>query len=147
MDGDGSIYRPFSNARQMRYREVSRKLSSQVSRKCLSTVEVSRKYRARRNQIQEQKLDRSTKCREAIEEAEAFSIDPPGIKELLGLRQEKGLRSSTDGKVLRRYRGGVKPHFKTSFSRGEKYRHECNPTCNSTNDPINTIISQNSLSI
>ena len=35
---------------------------------------------------QEQKLDRSSKCRGAIEEAGAFSIDPPGIEELSGLR-------------------------------------------------------------
>ena len=34
-----------------------------------------------------------------------------------------------------------------SFSKGEKHKHECNPTYNSTNDPIHTVISQNSLSI
>ena len=141
------LNRNFSNARQMRYREVSRKLSRSVSRKCLSTVEVSSLYRAIRNQIQEQKLDWATKCREAIEMAVAFSIDPPGIEELLGLRYEKGLRSSTDSKVSKWFWGGIKPHFKTSFSRGEKHRHECNPTYNSINDPINIIISQNSLSI
>ena len=38
---------------------------------------------------QEQKLDRSTKCQEAIEDADPFSIDPPGIEKLLGLRLEK----------------------------------------------------------
>ena len=65
----------------MRCREVLRKLLRQVLRKCLSTAKVSRKYRATRNQIQEQKLDRSTRCREAIEEAGAFSIDPPGIED------------------------------------------------------------------
>ena len=112
-----------------------------MSRKCLSIAEVSSKYRATRNQIQEQKLDRSTRCREVIEEVGAFSIDPPGIEELLGLRYEKGLRSSIDSKVSRRYRGGVEPLLKTSFSRGEKHSHECNPTCNSTNDPINIVIS------
>ena len=35
---------------------------------------------------QEERLDRSTRCREAIEEAGDFSIDPPGIEELSGLR-------------------------------------------------------------
>ena len=45
------------------------------------------------------------------------------------------------------YRGGVKPAFKTSFSRCEKRRHECNPTCNSTNDPINILSTQNHLLI
>ena len=57
----------------------------EVSRKCLSTAEVLSKYQATKNQIQEQKLDRSTRCREAIEEAGAFSIDQLGIDELLGL--------------------------------------------------------------
>ena len=67
-----------------------------MSRKCLSTAKESNKYRVTRNQIQEQKLDRSTKCREAIKEGGAFLIDPPGIEELSGLRYEKGLRSLTD---------------------------------------------------
>ena len=53
--------------------------------------------------------------------------------------------------VLRSYRGGknflnrstrcwegVELAFKTSFSRSEKHRHECNPTYNSTNDPNKT---------
>ena len=31
---------------------------------------------------QEERLDQSTKCLEAIEEAGDFSIDPPGIEEL-----------------------------------------------------------------
>ena len=43
-------------------------------------------YRGITHQTQEQKLDRSTRCREAIEEAGAFSIDPPGVEEVLGLR-------------------------------------------------------------
>ena len=60
----------------------------------------------------------------------------------VGIAIWKGLRSSTDSKVSRRYQRGVEPHFKTSFSREEKHRHECNPTYNSTNNPINTIISQ-----
>ena len=49
------------------------------------TAEVSSKYRGPTHQIQEQKLDRSTRCREAIEEAGAFSINPPGVEELSGL--------------------------------------------------------------
>ena len=115
--------------------------------KCLSTVEVSTKYRATTHQIQEQKLDRSTKCREAMEEAGAFSIDPPGIKELSGLRYEK----AWEARQIARCRGGIEEvsshFFKTNFSREEKHRYECNPTCNSINDPINTIISQNHLLI
>ena len=45
------------------------------------------------------------------------------------------------------YRGGVEIAFQNSLLRCEKHRYECNPTYNSTNDPINTKISQNSLSI
>ena len=41
-----------------------------------------------KNQIQEQKLNQSTRCREAIEEAGTFSIDPPGIEEVSRLCQE-----------------------------------------------------------
>ena len=118
-----------------------------VSRNWSSTAEVSSKYRTTKNQFQEQKLDRSTRCRRAIEEAGAFSIDPPSIEEVSRLREEKGLRSSTNSKVSSRCRGGVELAFQNSFSRGEKHRYECNPTYNSTNDPINTIISQNSLLI
>ena len=33
-----------------------------------------------------------------------------------------------------------------SFSRSEKHRHECNPTCNTKNDPINILSSQKHLS-
>ena len=51
--------------------------------KYLSTTEVSSKYQATTHQIQVQKLDRSTRCRKAIEEAGAFSIDPPGVEEVL----------------------------------------------------------------
>ena len=74
--------------------------------------------------------DWSTRCREVVE-----------------IVIRKRLRNSTDNKVLRRYRGGVELVFKTSFSRCEKYRHECNPTYNSTNDPINILSSQNHLLI
>ena len=83
------------------------------------------------------------------------SIDPPGVEELLR-RQEhsqsihqvsRSCRDCDKKKAweawqIARYRGGVEPAFQNSFSRGEKHRHECNPTYNSTNDPIHTIISQ-----
>ena len=48
------------------------------------------------HQMQEQKLDLSTNYREAIEEAETFSIYPLGIEKLSRLQYEKNLRSSTD---------------------------------------------------
>ena len=44
------------------------------------SVEVQ-KYRT-----QEMRLDRSTRCQEAIEGTGTFSIDPPGIEEVLRLR-------------------------------------------------------------
>ena len=88
------------------------------------------------------------------------SIDPPGVEEL-SRRQELSRsihqvsrscqdcdkKKAWEARQIARYRGGVEPAFQSSFSRWEKHRHECNPTYNSTNDPINTIISQNSLSI
>ena len=35
--------------------------------------------------------------------------------------------------------------LKNSFSRREKHRYECNKACNSTNDPINNLDTQNHL--
>ena len=85
-----------------------------------------------------------------------ISIDPTGVEKLS--RRQKHSRSIQQ--VSRSYRGGrsildrstkcrggVEQAFKTNFSRCEKHRHECNPTCNSTNDPINILSSQNHLSI
>ena len=86
------------------------------------------------------------------------SIDPPSVEEL-SRRQELSwlihqvLRRCWDcvkknawkARQIARYRGGVEPAFQNSFSRCEKHRYECNPTYNSTNDPINTKFSQNSL--
>ena len=45
-------------------------------------MQVSRKHRGTKIPDQEQKFDQSTRCREAIEEAGTFSIDPPGIEEV-----------------------------------------------------------------
>ena len=49
-------------------------------------MQVSRRCRGTQHQIPNQNLNRSSKCQEAIEEAEAFSIDPPGVEKLSGLR-------------------------------------------------------------
>ena len=105
--------------------QVSRNNSSDPWIEAWSIHQVSRSYRGDRSF-----LDRSTRYWGAVR-----------------IAIWKSLRSSTDSKVSRRDRGGVKPLFKTSFSRGENHRHECNRTCNLTNDPMNTIISQNHLSI
>ena len=45
-----------------------------------------------------------------------------------------------------RYRRGVESAFQNNFLRREKHRYECNQACNSTNDPINILSSQNHLS-
>ena len=71
---------------------MSRKLLGEVPRKWSSTAEVSRRYQATKSQIQEQKLNRSSRCQGAIEEeAGAFSIDPPGIEEVSRLHLRKML--------------------------------------------------------
>ena len=77
---------PVVNLNKCRCRKVSRHLSRKVLRKWLSTAEVSRRCRGTTQQNQEQKLDRSTRCREAIDDVDPFSIDPPGIEKLSGLR-------------------------------------------------------------
>ena len=61
---------------------MSSHLSRKVSRKCSSTDAGVEKVSRNKVPDQEQKLDRSTSCREAIKEAGAFSIYPPGIKKL-----------------------------------------------------------------
>ena len=141
------LYRPSVKLDRCRYREVSRQLSRKVSRKWSSTNtgiegvsrnnpsnartearsihQLLRSYRGGRSF-----LDLSTKYRKAVE-----------------IAIWKSLRSLIHSKVSRRCQGGVELAFKTSFSRCEKHRHECNPTCNSTNDPINILSSQNHLSI
>ena len=45
----------------------------------------------RQLRYREQKLNRSSRCRGTIEEAGAFSIDPPGIEEVSRLRYKKML--------------------------------------------------------
>ena len=52
-------------------------------------MQVSRRYRGTKIPNQEWKLDRSTRCREAIEKAGTCSIDPPGIEVLARLQLEK----------------------------------------------------------
>ena len=48
--------------------------------RCRASVEVQK------HQTQEIRLDRSIKCREAIEGTGTFSIDPPGVEEVSRLR-------------------------------------------------------------
>ena len=99
----GCLNRPAVNLDRWRCREVSRHLSRKVLRKWSSTntgieevsrnkssdtrsesrsiQQVSRSYRGGRSI-----LDWSSRCQEAIEEAEAFSIDSPDVEKLSGLR-------------------------------------------------------------
>ena len=131
------------NLKKCKYREVSRYLS----RRCRENAR------------------RQLRCQGGVEEQlnktkNRSSIDPPGIEKLS--RMETHSRSIHQ--VSRNYRGCNKKKlkkldrqqgieevssqlFKNSFLRWEKHRHECNPTCNSTNDPINILSSQNHLSI
>ena len=78
-DRERGIYRPFNNARQLRYREVSRKLSREVLRKWSSTAEVSSN-------------------KESVSRTEAQSIHQVS-------RSYRGDRSFLDRST--RYRGGV----------------------------------------
>ena len=108
---------------------------------------------------------RQLRYREGIEQQRVrfknrSSIDPAGVKEL-SRRQELSRsihqvsrrcrdcvkKNAWEAWQIARYWGGVETAFQNSFSRCEKHRYEYNPTYNSTNDPINTKISQNSLSI
>ena len=73
-------------------------------------------------------------CRAILDRSTMYQV-------AVGIAITKSWRSSTDSKVSRRYWGGVEPAFKTSFSRCEKHRHECNQSCNSTNDPKNILSS------
>ena len=57
--------------------------------RCRGTGRRQLRYRATKNQIQEQKLDQSTRCQRAIKEVGAFSIDPPSIEEVSRLRLRK----------------------------------------------------------
>ena len=43
-------------------------------------------------------------------------------------------KTSLEARQIAKCRGGVEQAFKNSFSRREKYRYECNQTCNTTND-------------
>ena len=84
--------------------------------RCRGTGRRHLRYRVTKNQIQEQKLDRSTRCRGAIEEAGAFSMDPPGIEEVSRLHLKK---ITWEARQIARYWGDVEELssqlFKTVF--------------------------------
>ena len=70
------------NLDRCRYREVSRDLL----RKCRENARRQLRCRGTTHQNQEQKLDRSTRCQEVIEDTDPISIDPPGIEVQVRLR-------------------------------------------------------------
>ena len=88
------------------------------------------------------------------------SIYPPAIEKLLkrqelsrSIRQVSRSYRECDKKKLKKLdrQQGIKKVLsqllKLVFRDEKKHRHECNPTCNLTNDPINILSSQNHLSI
>ena len=100
-----------------------------------ATVEKVSRNKAK---TQEKKLDRSTNCREAIEDPGTFSIDPPSYRGSV----EIAIRNNLRARQIARCQDCIK----ISFSRGEKHKYECNQACNSTKDPISILSSQNHLS-
>ena len=86
--------------------QVSKGIKTTIEEGIREMVVDRYRYRGTIHQMQEQKLDLSTSCREAIEEAGAFSIYPPGIEKLSRLRYEEKLKEldkqQTIDKVSRR---------------------------------------------
>ena len=66
--------------------KVSRDVKTSVEEGVKKMVTDRYRYRGTNHQILDQNLDRFSRCREAIEEAKAFSIDQPSVEELSGLR-------------------------------------------------------------
>ena len=66
--------------------KVSRGVETSIEEGVEKMVVDRYRYRGTNHQILDQNLDRSNRCREAIKEAEAFSIDPPGVEKLSGLQ-------------------------------------------------------------
>ena len=149
------LYRSLVNLDRCRCWEVSRQLLRKVSRKWSSTdidietaVEegieemVIDKYRYRGG-VEEQSIrckNRSSiypQLSRSYREGRSFLDLSTRYREAVEIAIRKSLRSSTDSKVSRKYWASFFLK-KSSFSKSEKHRHECNPTYNSTNDP-NTI--------
>ena len=78
-----------------------------MSRKTMSIDATVEEVSRNKAKTQEQKLDRSTNYREAIEGLGTFSIDPPSCQGSVEIAIRTKLKSSTDSQVSRRYRRGV----------------------------------------
>ena len=66
--------------------KVSRGVKTSVEEGVEKMVTDRYRYRGTNRHIPDQNLDRFSRCREVIKEAKAFSIDPPSVEELSGLR-------------------------------------------------------------
>ena len=86
VDRTRRLYKPPVNLDRCRYRDSYRGRCRGNGRR---QIQVSRRCRGTIHQMQEQKLDLSISCWEAIEEARAFLIYPPSIEKQLRLRYEK----------------------------------------------------------
>ena len=146
-DREERIYRSSVNLDRCKYREVLRQLSRKVLRK-LSSTDIGIEEVSRNNpsnaRTEAQSIHQLLRSYRGGRSFLGLSIR---YQEAVGNAIRKSWRSSTDSKVSKRYWRGVEPAFKTNFSRCEKHRHECNPICNSTNDPINILSSQNHILI
>ena len=67
------LYRKANNSQQMQVSTCIERSVEEMLRKYTLTAEVSRRYRGSTHQILEQKLDRSTMYREAIEYTDLIS--------------------------------------------------------------------------
>ena len=68
---------------------MSSHLSRKVSRKTTSTDATVEEVSRNKAKTLEEKLDRSTSYREAIEGSRTFSVNPPAIEDLARLQEEK----------------------------------------------------------
>ena len=118
-------------------------LSRQVSRIWSLIAEVLRKLSTNKESDSEQKLDRSSRCRGAIEDAGAFSIDPLGIEEVLRLCLRKMLKKLDKQQGIKEVSSQL---FKTVFRDVEstdmnEIQHTTQPMIQSTQKSLK-IVSQ-----
>ena len=81
---------------------MSSHASTKVSRKAMSTDAAIEEVSRNKAKTQEQKLDRSTSYREAIEGLGTFSINPPSYQESVEIEIRKTFGSSKNNQVSRR---------------------------------------------
>ena len=103
LDHVGPLYRRSVNLDRYRCREVLSHLSRKVSWKTMSTYAAVEKVPRYKSKTQEKKLDRSTSCREFIEDPGTFSIDPSSCRGSVEIM----IRNSLRARQIVRCRGGV----------------------------------------